>query len=352
MEPLKVQQQSPDDTSLLQTSFKLIRFIAQRKGSLEYEENKLKILNDLLGNIKDFAKRRSPVLINFANKNVISILRHFLLDKDRAVKLTAIKIFRYLSESQPTFNLLKTKYVVIFFAKFLEREPKPEIFQENIQILKLLRKWIETEPKTFPKLLANSLVGLLDTLDSLNKKVVVELLRKLALSNPELAAWAGVIKVLVDSIIDPSLREMSESLTFTLLILINDPQHRNIIRPHLDLTRIFSLFTDIDFPSVAKDGKKDHLILFENQIELAKKAIIIIMKSWAGLTYLGNEKISLKSLIMALKQPIKPIMRNAIYDIINEILSIGIKNIPKPSYDFQVQSLVNYYLMIVIQLFS
>jgi rapamycin-insensitive companion of mTOR len=53
---------------------------------------------------------------------------------------------------------------------------------------------------------------------------------------------------------------------------------------------------------------------------------------------------------MALKQPVKPMIRNAIYDIIGEILNVGIKNIPKNNSDMQIQYLVNYYLMFAIKL--
>ncbi|RYF54971.1 MAG: hypothetical protein EOO39_38615, partial [Cytophagaceae bacterium] len=71
------------------------------------------------------------------------------------------------------------------------------------QILKLLRKWIDIDPKNFPKLLANTLVSLSESSEDLIKKAVIENLRKLAISNPELAAWSGAIRILVDAIIDP-----------------------------------------------------------------------------------------------------------------------------------------------------
>jgi len=170
--------------------------------------------------------------------------------------------------------------------------------------------------------------------EDLIKKAVIENLRKLAISNPELAAWSGSIRILIEAIIDPSTREMSESLTYTLLYLINDPASRNAVKSHLDFTKIFSLFTDIDYPIESRDKKDNNTVKFENQLEMAKKAIMIMLKSWTGLIYLGHERTCISSLVMALKQPIKPIIRNAIYDIINEILTIGIKNIPKHCSEF------------------
>lgn len=89
---------------------------------------------------------------------------------------------------------------------------------------------------------------------------------------------------------------------------------------------------------------------FEAQLKLAKKAMITILKSWHGLIYLGNERTALRSMIMALKQPIKPIIRQAIYDVLGEILAIGAKQ-PGVGHDvFRVQNLLNYFLVMLIQL--
>ena len=340
----------PDEKALLQKSLKLIRFFASKRGTQEFEDHKASVLNDLLTNVKFLSDKKSPLVSKLTADTVFAILRWLLLDRDRAIRENVIKVFRLLLESPAAFASLRQKHIHIFLARALERETKQDIFNENIQILKLLRKWIDIDPKNFPKLLANTLVSLSESSEDLIKKAVIENLRKLAISNSELAAWSGGIRILVEAIIDPTTREMSESLTYTLLYLVNDPTSRNAVKSHLDFTKIFSLFTDIDYPVETKDGKKDHLVKFENQLEMAKKAIMIMLKSWTGLIYLGNEKTSLSSLIMALKQPIKPIIRSAIYDIINEILTIGIKNIPKHSYDFQVNNLINYYLMVLVHL--
>ena len=82
---------------------------------------------------------------------------------------------------------MRSKHIYIFLGRALERESKQDIFNENIQILKLLRRWIETDAKSFPKLLANTLVSLSEASEDLIKKAVIENLRKLAISNPELA---------------------------------------------------------------------------------------------------------------------------------------------------------------------
>lgn len=154
-------------------------------------------------------------------------------------------------------------------------------------------------------------------------------MRKLALGNPELCAWSGGIKLIIESITNSYLEDISDSLVYTLLYLINEPTYRNKISGYLNLSRIFSLFTDIDLPTDnPKDKQKFDMQKFENELKLAKKAIITMLKSWPGLIYLGNESIGIKSLIQALKQPIKPIISKTIFEILGELFSKGTRSPP------------------------
>ena len=337
------------DKDYLSRSLKIIRFFAKNAGTAELEANKGTLLNELVKYVKALSEN-SQAIAKLASESLIAILRTFISDKDRSYRINTLKALRYILDSAPAFQYLRSKHVYIFLAKNLDRENKPENTEETIQTLKLIRKWIEIDAKSFPKLLVNSIVGLTESQDEVIRKTAVESLRILSMANPELSGWAGGIKTLIDLSVDPNCRELSHSIILTLIYLLNDPNTRSVIKPHLDLTRIFSLFTDVDYPVESRDGKKDHLVRFENQLEIAKKAIVMMLKSWTGLIYLGHDRTSLKSLITALRQPIKPLIRNAIYDILNEILTIGIKNIPKRNYDSQMQNLINYYLMVVIEL--
>ena len=58
-------------------------------------------------------------------------------------------------------------------------------------------------------------------------------------------------------------------------------------------------------------------------LNLAKKAIIYLLKNWSGFIYLGNENQCIKSLILSLKQPIKKKVRLAIFEILDTILNLG-----------------------------
>ena len=73
---------------------------------------------------------------------------------------------------------------------------------------------------------------------------------------------------------------------------------------------------------------------------LAKKALIMIIKNWAGFVLLGSQRQSIISIIQALKQPIKKVVRNSIFEILHTILALGSDQI-KNTGSFKIQSLVN-----------
>lgn len=73
-------------------------------------------------------------------------------------------------------------------------------------------------------------------------------MRQLALANPELCAHSGGIKLLIESVLDIQISEISESIIYTLLFLLNEPKYRNVIKVHLDFPKLFSIFTDVDSP--------------------------------------------------------------------------------------------------------
>ena len=356
------------EKELFQQCLKIIRFFAQKRGTTDYEDNKVALTNELLKYLKYLIESKSKLVQKLSSDHVINSMRQFLIDPKSLIRQNAIKFLRYLVDSPQILEIYRQKHIPLFIARCLERDTRERggggdikqgassstYIHEIIQSIKFIRKWIEISPKTFPKLLANSLVAFAESSEDQLKKAAIESLRQLVLGNPEICAWCSGIKFLIDAILDPSIAEISESITYTLLFLLNEPNYRNLIRSHLDFAKIFSIFTDVDLPiDAAKDKSKNNtpFLKFEAQLNLAKKAIIVILKSWTGLIYLGNEKTALKSIIMALKQPIKPIIRNAIYEIIGEILSIGLKQPFESCKAFRVQNLLNYYLVMLLQLF-
>jgi rapamycin-insensitive companion of mTOR len=54
-------------------------------------------------------------------------------------------------------------------------------------------------------MLANSLIAFAESADEYLKKPAIETVRKLALGYPELCAWSGGIRLLIDSVIDTTV---------------------------------------------------------------------------------------------------------------------------------------------------
>jgi hypothetical protein len=164
--------------------------------------------------------------------------------------------------------------------------------------------------------------------DEGTKKFALDLIRRLALSNTQICQYGGGIKVLCEAIVDPVFEGGSKVFTHLIIYLLNSPETRDHIMDHLQIPKIFSYFTDIDRNETAAQKVED-LAAFEKRLRLASNSILIFFKSWSGLIYLGNEKFSLKSLVEALRQPIKPIIRDCIFQLLEDILKIGVSLCPQ-----------------------
>jgi hypothetical protein len=110
----------------------------------------------------------------------------------------------------------------------------------------------------------------------------------------------GANRLIIDSLLDLSLQGIRYDLiSQTVLILLNDPKTRVYFRPFQDLnSKIFSIFTTVD--GVSKEPKKDVLEKIQQQMALASKAIVNIMRNWNGVIYLTASPLGLPSLINAL----------------------------------------------------
>ena len=179
--------------------------------------------------------------------------------------------------------------------------------------------------------LSKSLTTLIYCNDESTRKFAIEIIRNLALANAEICQYGGGIKLLCDAIVDPAHELASKPITNTIIYLLNSPETRDYIIDHLQIPKIFSYFTDIDRNEGVQ--KKEDQSEFETRLRLASNSILIFFRSWPGLIYLGCEKFSLRSLVEALRQPIKPIIRDYIFQLLEEILKIGVNLCPQETHD-------------------
>jgi rapamycin-insensitive companion of mTOR len=268
-------------------------------------------------------------------------------------------------DSKEILQLYRKQGIYIFVAHMVEKQPSSDRndrdgnnMQEIIEAIKFIRRWIVVDAASFPKLLANSLVALAEGGEEQIKKAAIETLRKLTVRNPEVAADCGGMKILFEAIIDPNFEDSFESITYSLLLLLNNPKSRAKLGRHLDFASVFAVFTNKQIPTSSKSESKSsksgndraYLKSFDSKLSQAKKIIIILLMDWKGLIYLANEKYALKSLFHVLKQDIKPAIKSAIFEIIEELLKIGMRDSDFKHKHMQVRNLLMYFEIMLLWL--
>lgn len=196
--------------------------------------------------------------------------------------------------------------------------------------MKFISKWLDVAADDFPLMMARTVISLVQWQDENIKKRAIEILKTLAIRNIKICTDVGGIRVLCDSVVDPSFESCSEDIMHTLIFLLNKPDIRNKMIDQFQIQKIFSYFSDIERVETLKSTLEPHYS-FEIKLRLASKAIITFFKTWSGLIYLGWEKRGLKSLIEALRQPINGKVRECIFELLDEIIKIGVNLCPKES---------------------
>ncbi len=246
-------------------------------------------------------------------------------------------------------------HIPLLISRCLERDAKQNFLMERFQALKFISHWVETDPLTVPRVFFQSLVAIAThTAEDQIKKPVIEILRKGSIFCTSTCAWAGGLNVLIESVIDPGCADISESIVLTLLYLINEPRTRSYLRPYVDLGYLLSIFTEIG--GSEKDMKKEQQSRLEVQLLLGRRAVVTLMKNWSGLIYLTADPNGLRSLVQALDQPIRPMVKRVIFDIFFDVFNINM------SYDedrtkgslkiVNSDNLLNTYMIMVIQAFN
>jgi rapamycin-insensitive companion of mTOR len=278
-------------------------------------------------------------------------LRGLLLDRDKTIRETIIRIFRYSSVCKEAFVFMLRNQIPLLVVRSLERDAKQPSLMERFQALKFIANWLDVDPQSAPLSFFQSLVAIASypTEDQI-RKPAIEILRKGSISCTHLCAWAGGLNVLIDSIIDNSCAEFSETIVLTFLYLINDPKTRAYLHTYLDLGSLFAVFTE--FTSGEKELKKEQQTKLLQQLPLARRAVVTLMKNWSGLIYLTADPNGLRSLIHSLVQPVRPEVKRTIFDIFKDVLNINM------SYDEErtkgnlkaanTENLLNTYMVMVL----
>lgn len=262
--------------------------------------------------------------------DLFRITRVFLVNKDQEIRTTSLRIYRYLTTTENSFDLLKSTKIEHFLVRSFEVEGKS---QERIEACKLIRKWLEAAPSTFPKGLCNALVALSEAENDEFKEFGLEAIRLLSVSNPTLVAWSGGIRVLISALMDIRCsQELSENIIYTICYLLNEEETRGCLKNGKDLMRLLSVFTD-DNPVMKEND-------LEISIKLARKTITLMSRSWSGLIFLASS--GFESVINTLLHPSKSIIKEGILDTVADMLNISVE------FGARSYNLLNNYLALMI----
>ena len=281
-------------------------------------------------------------------------LRPLLLDKEKSIREAVLRIIRYSCVNEEAFLLMTKTSLPLLITRCIEREPKQTAITERFHALKLISYWVETHPQSVPLIFFQSLVAIAThTPEDQLKKQVIEILRQGAMYCTEMCAISGGLNVLIESIIDPSCAVISESIVLTTIYLINEPKTRAYLCASTELDYILSIFTDVT--ANFQEMKKEQQQLIEQQLQLGRKAIVAMLKTWNGLIYLTSDPNGLRSLVQALNQPVGPMVKRAIFDIFTEVFNISLGRCGDEREGEGSRggdSLLNTYMIMVIHAFN
>ena len=287
------------------------------------------LISYILPKIQHLKSQSPDLLLNLLH--LFPLMRPFLLHIESEIRTISLRIFRYLTPLPNLIPALTSIHIEHFLVRSLELEGQG---QERVEAFKLLRHWLELRPDLFPKCLANALVAISESESDEFKKLSIEALRILAISNPVVIVWSGGLRTLTNVLLDLNTPQaLSENIVYSMCYLLNERESRKMLRSGSEILKILSVFTDNSPGMSDKD--------LEVQINLARKSLVLMFRSWAGLIFLASN--GLQTVISTLVHPGKSLLKEGILDTLIEVLSVPV-DLRCKHFDLMVN-----YLAILIQ---
>lgn len=109
---------------------------------------------------------------------------------------------------------------------------------ERMQSLKWIRHLVDHYPKHIPKCCIMSLIGIAQNGKDEFRRICLEILRALCITNTQIISECNGFKILIDSVLNPQLHDISNSLVLTIIYILDHPSTRKYLRPSLDIQRL------------------------------------------------------------------------------------------------------------------
>jgi len=231
-----------------------------------------------------------------------------LESSDTLVRTACFRLMRHFVLEKIAIDALNNLSIHLFVIGSLES--KKLQYLERMEALKLCRRIIEVECSLLQRGVVSSLVAIAsqpkDAKDEF-RGVVLETLRQLAMRHTAAVAQCNGIPCLISAITDPSLSEMSKSLTLTLVYLLGQPGLRKYFRPSLQLGALLSPFTDAEGAELPGGRAR---------WKPCQNALVLLLKTWTGLYYLASDPAGLHSLVQMMVQPVSLDLKQVILETI------------------------------------
>jgi hypothetical protein len=122
-------------------------------------------------------------------------------------------------------------------------------------------------------------------------------LQVLLVTDPALCSRCNGVKVIIDAVLDPALgTDLCDTLLITVVSALTDTKSRSYFRADDEIQRILAPFTDLD--ATSQDNpiylRQETKITKEDKFRSAKRAVLLLCQSSAGIGLLSSAKFGLR----------------------------------------------------------
>ncbi|KAI8898408.1 Rapamycin-insensitive companion of mTOR, middle domain-containing protein [Globomyces pollinis-pini] len=244
---------------------------------------------------------------------LLACIRNCQIDSTKELRTMSYRALEQILSTNAIHIIFKEFHFDIFFVRAIIRDSRYD--SERQQVMRVILRVLEHPDghNILPLSIVRVLVSLADQLDDRLRNSAVCILCEYAIRNPAYASYTSALKTIFSAIMDGP-DELIIPVIKSYLYMIDGPQTRQYIRPHLELEVVISMFTDAYTAkgAISLDKLKPSILVLEE-----------IFNSWTGLYFfsLGNFQ-AIYSIIEVLSFPNEGI-QNIILEFLQEILGIS-----------------------------
>jgi len=227
------------DSSVLKTVYlRVAKAYTQKIRNLNIYRDEITSLNQLVNSLYSSL----PTVSQF--DSFLRVVHNILLVTDTNYRVILLRVIRIsLTGGEDYFNkFIGNSDMIWIVCTSFERDS--EYLPERMQAHKIIKACVISCPKDkqFPNIFVRSLVSVANQKDDQLRRVSLEALRLLCVSNPYEFANGNGPTVLFDAILDPNFSDMSTSLLLSVLHSLSDEKSRKYLFARLDLRTLVRHF--------------------------------------------------------------------------------------------------------------